>query len=217
MPGINKDYISEYIRDLLPIRSEFLVGLEAYAKDNKVPIVHPEVAQLLRLLIKLQRPREILEVGTAIGYSALVMAGALEGDFSITTLEKDPKMVEEAILNIKKAGYEKEIKLIEGDALETFPHLSKTYDFIFLDAAKGQYIEFMDYSLKLIKDGGLIVSDNVLYKGMVAKKAPLDRRNKTIVTRLRDYLEWINNIDGVSTSVIPIGDGLALTYKEEID
>lgn len=217
MASINEKYITEYIRDLLPERSPFLQGLEDYAKKNKVPIIEPEVAQLLRLLLKIHKPQEILEVGTAIGYSAITMAKTLKGDFKITSLEKDPLMIEQAIINIEKSGFKREIKVIEGDALDTFPHLSKDYDLIFLDAAKGQYIQFMDYSLKLLKPGGIILSDNVLYKGMVAQKSQVERRQRTIVTRLRDYLEWINTIEGVSSSVVPIGDGLALTYKEEID
>ncbi len=217
MGNVNKEYITEYIRKLLPERSPLLSELEDYAKVNKVPIIEPEIAQFLRFLLKLHRPKEILEVGTAIGYSAITMAETLKEDFGITSLEKDPHMVEKAILNIEKSGFKEEIKIIEGDALEIFPHLSKAYDFIFLDAAKGQYIEFMDYSLKLLKAGGIIVSDNVLYKGMVAQKTEVEKRQKTLVTRLRNYLELINTTEGLSSSVIPIGDGLALTYKEEID
>ena len=217
MASINEDYITEYIRQLLPERSPLLSQLETYAKANNVPIIQPEIAQLLRFLLKLHRPKEILEVGTAIGYSAITMAESLKTDFQITSLEKDPLMIEEAILNIEKAGFKDQIKIIEGDALETFPHLSKHYDFIFLDAAKGQYIEFMDYSLKLLEPGGIIISDNVLYKGMVAQKSVVKRRQRTLVTRLRGYLELINHIEGVTSSVIPIGDGLALTYKELID
>ena len=217
MTSINEEYITEYIRELLPERTPLLRDLEDYAKHHKVPIIEPEVAQVLRFLLKLQKPKEVLEVGTAIGYSAITMGQTLKKDFYITTLEKDPLMIEQANINIERSGFKDYIKIIEGDALDTFPHLSKSYDFIFLDAAKGQYIQFMDYSLKLLKPGGIIVSDNVLYKGMVAQKSQVKRRQRTIVTRLRDYLEWINHIEGVFSSVIPIGDGLALTYKEEID
>ncbi len=217
MGSINEEYITEYIRELLPERTPFLSELENYAKENKVPIIEPEIAQLIRFLLKLHRPKEILEVGTAIGYSAITMAETLKKDFQITSLEKDPLMIDLAMLNIEKAGFKKEIKIIEGDALDTFPHLTKQYDFIFLDAAKGQYIEFMDYSLKLLEPGGIIVSDNVLYKGLVAQKSEVKRRQRTLVTRLRAYLDLINHIEGVTSSVIPIGDGLALTYKELID
>ncbi|MDY0234554.1 MAG: O-methyltransferase [Gudongella sp.] len=214
MASINEKYITEYIRELLPERTLLLSKLEKYAKENRVPIIEPEVAQLLRFLLKLHKPKEILEVGTAIGYSAITMAESLQGDFLITTLEKNPDMIDQALLNIEESGFIEKIKIIEGDALDTFPHLSKPYDFIFLDAAKGQYIEFMDYSLKLLKPGGIIVSDNVLYKGFVARKDELQRRNRTIVVRLREYLEMINHIEGITSSVIPIGDGVSLTYKE---
>jgi len=215
MSSVNEDYITSYIRDITPQRTGQLKILEDYARENNVPIIEPEVGQLIKVLLKLHKPKEILEVGTAIGYSALLMAQNLEGDWSITTMERNPQMIEKARENFRKSGLEDRIRIIEGDARKTFPHLTKKYDFIFLDAAKGQYMEFLGYAKDLLKPGGLIVSDNVLYKGMVASDDLVVRRKRTIVNRLREFLEYINNMQGYISSVLPLGDGVALTYKEE--
>jgi len=215
MSSVNEDYITSYIRDITPQRTGQLKILEDYARENNVPIIEPEVGQLIKVLLKLHKPKEILEVGTAIGYSALLMAQNLEGDWSITTMERNPQMIEKARENFRKSGLEDRIRIIEGDARETFPHLTKKYDFIFLDAAKGQYMEFLGYAKDLLKPGGLIVSDNVLYKGMVASDDLVVRRKRTIVNRLREFLEYISNMQGYTSSVLPLGDGVALTYKEE--
>jgi predicted O-methyltransferase YrrM len=215
MSSVNEDYITSYIRDITPQRSGQLKILEDYARENNVPIIEPEVGQLIKVLLKLHKPKEILEVGTAIGYSALLMGQNLEGDWSITTMERNPQMIEKARENFRESGLEDRIRIIEGDARETFPHLTKKYDFIFLDAAKGQYMEFLGYAKDLLKPGGLIVSDNVLYKGMVASDDLVVRRKRTIVNRLREFLEYISNMQGYTSSVLPLGDGVALTYKEE--
>lgn len=214
MTHINEDYITSYIRELTPPRSGLLQELERYAQENRVPIVQPEVGQLLRTLLRLQKPSSILEVGTAIGYSAILMGESLDDDWNITTLERNLDIISLAQINIDRAGYSDRIRIIPGDALETFPHLTKKYDFIFLDASKGHYLEFFNYSAELLKPGGLIVSDNVLYQGMVAEDSLVKRRKRTIVNRLREYLEHINSIEGYVSSIIPIGDGVALTYKE---
>ena len=215
MSSVNEDYITSYIRDITPQRTGQLKILEDYARENNVPIIEPEVGQLIKVLLKLHKPKEILEVGTAIGYSALLMGQNLEGDWSITTMERNPQMIEKARENFRESGLEDRIRIIEGDAKETFPHLTKKYDFIFLDAAKGQYMEFLGYAKDLLKPGGLIVSDNVLYKGMVASDDLVVRRKRTIVNRLREFLEYISNMQGYTSSVLPLGDGVALTYKEE--
>lgn len=214
MTHINEDYITSYIRELTPKSSPLLQELESYAKEHHVPIVQPEVGQLLRTLLKIHKPASILEVGTAIGYSAILMGECLSGKWTITSLERNQEIIPAALENIERADYEDRIKIIPGDALETFPHLTSTYDFIFLDAAKGHYMEFFDYASALLKPGGIIVSDNVLYKGMVAEDSLVKRRKRTIVNRLREYLERINNLEGYISSVIPIGDGVAITCKE---
>lgn len=213
MSNITNEYITEYIRGLIPEKEELFVEMQDYAYRHKVPIIEPEVAQLLELMIKIVKPEKILEVGTAIGYSALIMASAYEKSL-ITTVERNDIMIEEARKNIRLSGMDDRIKIIDGDAIEVLPDLTGEFDLIFLDAAKGQYIEFFKHSSKKLKNGGIIISDNVLYKGMVASDELVVKRKKTIVKRLRSYLEYINEIHGYSSSVLPIGDGVAITYKD---
>lgn len=214
MVNINEEYIDEYIRMLLPMK-ESLKIMENYAEENHVPIIQPEVAQLLRILLKINKPKNILEIGTAIGYSAIIMANNTSKETKIISIERRNDMVKLAEENIKKHDYSNKIEILEGDAIEVLPTLKNKYDFIFLDAAKGHYMDFFTESMSLLRVGGIIVSDNVLFKGMVASDNLVIRRKKTIVKRLREFLRYINEIEGYTSSVIPIGDGLAITYKEE--
>ena len=214
MSNINEEYIEDYIRNILPDNKPYLRNLEIYADINHIPIVEKEVAQLLKLLLKIKKPKRILEIGTAIGYSALIMAEATENT-EITTIERMPNMVELAKNNINNTIYKDRITIIEGEAENILPNLEEKYDFIFLDAAKGQYIEFFNHCMELLEPEGIIVSDNVLFRGMVASDELVIRRKKTIVKRLRRYLKYINEIEGYISSIIPIGDGVALTYREE--
>jgi len=214
LSNINEEYIEDYIRNILPDNKPYLRNLEIYADINYIPIVEKEVAQLLKLLLKIKKPKRILEIGTAIGYSALIMAEATE-NAEITTIERMPNMVELAKNNINNTIYKDRITIIEGEAEDILPNLEEKYDFIFLDAAKGQYIEFFNHCMELLEPEGIIVSDNVLFRGMVASDELVIRRKKTIVKRLRRYLKYINEIEGYISSIIPIGDGVALTYREE--
>lgn len=212
---INETYIEEYIRDIIPESDECLKEIELYAAGNHIPIIEKEVAQLLKVLLKIIKPKNILEIGTAIGYSALVMASSTKEYCKITTIERRKDMVVKAEKNINKTKYKDRIKILSGEAEEILPTLNDSFDFIFLDAAKGQYLEFFNHCMKLISHEGIIVSDNVLFKGMVASDKLVIRRKRTIVKRLREYLKYINHLDGYVSCVIPIGDGIALTYKEE--
>lgn len=212
---INEEYIEEYIRSLLPEKNGNFKVMEMYAEENHIPIVQPEVAQLLKVLIKINKPNNILEVGTAIGYSALIMAEVTSAKCKITTIERRKDMIELAINNISKTEYNNKINILEGEAEDILSNLEEKYDFIFLDAAKGQYLDFFNKCIKSLNVGGIIVSDNVLYKGMVATDKLVIRRKKTIVKRLREFLQYINHIEGYISSVIPIGDGVAITYREE--
>lgn len=214
MSNINKTYIEDYIREIMPKNNGILASMEQYAENNHIPIIHPEVAQLLRVLIKIKKPKRILEVGTAIGYSTIIMVESLEGSGTITTIERRDDMIDLALDNIKKAGFQNQINIIKGEAKEILPNLDEVYDFIFLDAAKGKYMEFFNYCINNLDTDGIIVSDNVLFKGMVANDDLVVRRKKTIVKRMREYLNFICNTKGLVSSVIPIGDGVALTYKE---
>lgn len=208
------DYINSYIRETIPQNEGLLAELEEFAQLNHVPIVHPEVARLLVVLGNIKKPVRILEVGTAIGYSAILMAGFLHPQGRIDTIERHELMVLRARENIKRAGLLDTINIIQGEALDILSCLEKSYDMIFLDAAKGQYPEFLPECLRLLTSGGILVSDNVLYKGMVANSELVVRRKKTIVKRMKDYLTAICNDERLETSIIPIGDGVAISYKK---
>lgn len=214
MSNINEEYVQEYIRSLIPIKNNKLMEVEKYANDNHIPIIEKEVAQFLQVLLKIAKPTNILEIGTAIGYSAIIMASSTEDCCRITTIEKRPDMVELAQENLIKTGYLNKVNIICGDAEEILLQLNEKYDFIFLDASKGHYLKFFNRCIDLLNDGGIIMADNVLYKGMVASDELVVRRKRTIVKRMRQYLEHIHNLDGYKSCVIPIGDGISLTYKE---
>lgn len=214
MGDINRGYIEDYIRNLIPKKNDFLSKIEEYGLENNVPIVHPEVAQLLKVMIQIKDPKAVLEVGTAIGYSSLVMASCMNGG-KIVTIERNSDMIDLAKKNIDKSEFGTSIEIIEGDAEETLKALDEKFDFIFLDAAKGHYKEFFSIFIDKLNPGGVVVSDNILFKGMVATDDLVIRRKKTIVKRMRDYLEYISNEESLETSIIPIGDGVAISYKKE--
>lgn len=213
MDKINRDYIEEYIRELIPEKYK-LKDIEEYAMENHVPIIQPEVAQFLRVMLRTTKPKNILEIGTAIGYSSIVMAESTSDDTNITSIERREDMIEIANKKISKAGFENKINILKGEAGEVLSNLDKKYDFIFLDAAKGHYKEFFDECIRMLDKDGIIVCDNVLFRGMVASDDLVIRRKITIVKRLREFLKYINNIEGYISSIIPIGDGIALTYRE---
>lgn len=209
---INLDYITEYLHTLFPQKDELLREMETYAKKFEVPIIHPEVRALLELLCKIHKPVRILEIGTAIGYSAIVFAKQLPEGGRVISIEREPEMTELALKNIEKAGLDDRIRVIEGEALEVLPCLEKQFDLVFIDAAKGYYHEFFAEILPLVREGGLIISDNVLYKGMTAADELVKRRQKTIVGRMRAYLTMLCSEPFLTTSVLPVGDGVALSY-----
>ena len=210
---INYEFTTEYIRKTIKRKSGLLAELEEYAEQYHVPIVQPEVANLISVLGRMQKPSNILEIGTAIGYSAILMSEFLEPGGRIDTIERYDRMIELARENIKKAALEDAINVIAGDATEVLQCLDRQYDMIFLDAAKGQYPEFLPECLRMLKKGGILVSDNVLYKGMTANDELVVRRKKTIVKRMRDYLNRICNDENLDTCIIPIGDGVAVSYS----
>lgn len=215
MSNIVNELVEGYIRNTLKEKNGLLKELEVYASENNVPIVHKEVSELLKVLLKIQKPKRILEVGCAIGYSSILFASSLDNDVEIITVERNEKMIEKAKENIKRAGLENNITILEGDAEEILKNVEGTFDMIFLDAAKGQYQLFYDMIIDKLKIDGLLISDNILYKGMVAHDDFVIRRKKTIVKRMRNYLDYISGCDYLDTSLIPIGDGVALSYKKE--
>ena len=192
----------------------FLEALEKEAIDTFVPIIRKEMQTFLKWLLALKRPMRILEVGTAIGFSALLMAEYNPVKGEITTIENYEKRIPIAKDNFVKAGRDDQITLLEGDAKEWLKQLEGPYDFIFMDAAKGQYIHFMEDVLRLLAPDGILVSDNVLQDGdIIESRYVVARRNRTIHKRMRDYLYELTHHPQLRTTVLPVGDGITLSVK----
>lgn len=213
MSSINHDYIQDYLTNIIPEHSDILKEMEIYATENHVPIITKDVAELLKVLIKLKSPKSILEVGTAIGYSSILMAKYIENDFKILTVERNQSYIDIANKNIESAGLKDKIQILSGDAEEILKEINDSFDIIFVDAAKGQYMDFFKDTISKLKIGGLFICDNVLFRGMVAEKSLVIRRKITIVKRLRKFLEYISNNEALQTSIIPIGDGVSISCK----
>jgi predicted O-methyltransferase YrrM len=214
MSGITYDYMEQYLRQLIPSNTGILKDLEEFALENGTPIVQKETAKFLELMITINKPKKILELGTAIGYSAILMNNASAGLSEITTIERDEKMIELAKANIEKYELQDKITILKGDCLEVLENLQDEYDMIFMDAGKGHYNHFLPHCLRLLKKQGVLIADNVLFRGMVASKELVQRRKITIVKRMRSYLELVSSNDELITSVIPMGDGISVTVRK---
>lgn len=208
-----------YIDSLDKGNTPFLNELESYAIQTYVPVIRRAAQNLLKLLLQMKQPEQILEVGTAIGFSTLLMAEYGPKDCHITTIEKYEKRIPLAKENFRKAGKERQITLIEGDASAVLEMLAgkqpESFDFIFMDAAKGQYLHFLPPVLKLLKPAGLLISDNVLQDGdIIESRFAVTRRNRTIHARMRDYLYALMNEECLQTSILPLGDGMTISVKK---
>ncbi len=204
-----------YINSLDTGNGAFLDELERAAGAQEIPIIRQDMQSFLKVLLAMQAPKHILEVGTAVGFSALLMAQNTAPDCHITTIEKYEKRIPQARANFAAAGMEEKITLLEGDALEVMRGLSGPYDLIFMDAAKGQYIHFLPEALRLLRTGGVLVSDNVLQDGdIIESHYAVERRNRTIYRRMREYLYVLKHTDGLLTSIVAVGDGAAVTVKQ---
>ena len=213
MSGVTFDYMEEYLRGLIPNRDKDLLELEKFAIENRVPIIQKETAKFLEFMISMKEPNNILELGTAIGYSSILMSKTLNNKCKITTIERDEKMINLAKENIKSFGLEDNIEIKEGECLEILEKLDNKYDLIFMDAGKGHYNHFLPHCLRLLSDKGVIIADNVLFRGMVASDDLVKTRKITIVKRMRTYLDIVSNDKNLITTVIPMGDGIALTKR----
>ncbi|MCI7594729.1 MAG: O-methyltransferase [Lachnospiraceae bacterium] len=206
--------MATFIDSLDSGNSTFLTELEKEARRMGVPIIRPAMQSLLKLLLAMKKPEHILEVGTAIGFSALLMSEYAEPDCRITTIENYEKRIPLAKANFARAGKEKQITLIEGDAAQVLKELEGAYDLIFMDAAKGQYIYFLPELYRLLSQGGLLVSDNVLQDGeIVESRFAVTRRNRTIHARMREYLYTLKHHPGLVTDILPVGDGATVSVK----
>ncbi len=208
--------ISAYINSLDMGNTELLNRIEEQAHSTYVPVIRKETQRFLKTMLAAKRPEQILEVGTAVGFSALLMRTYNPAPCHITTIENDEKRISAARENFRLAGMEKDITLLAGDAGEILGKLEDSYDFIFMDAAKGQYIHFLPDVERLLAPGGLLISDNVLQEGDVLEsRYAVTRRNRTIHSRMREYLYRLTHSSAFSTSVLPVGDGITLSVRLE--
>lgn len=209
--------MTAFINSMDKGNTPFLNEIEDEAKKTNVPIIRTEMQSLLKFLLAMKRPASILEVGCAIGFSALLMNTYAPENCHITTIEKYEKRIPIARENFRRAGKEKEITLLEGDATDILKELSGPYDLIFMDAAKGQYIHFMPEVLRLLPVGGLLISDNVLQEGdIIESRYAVTRRDRTIHSRMRDYLYELTHHPQLETVILPVGDGVTLSVKKDI-
>lgn len=208
--------MTTFINSMDTSNTPYLEKLEQEAKRSYVPIIRREMQSFLKVLLTIKKPRRILEVGTAIGFSALFMAEYGPRDCEITTIENYEKRIPIARRNFLEAKRSDQITLLTGDAKDVLKTLEGSYDMIFMDAAKGQYINFLPDVLRLMEEGSILVSDNVLQEGdIIESHYIVERRNRTIYKRMREYLYTLKHHDELVTAIIPLGDGITLSVKKQ--
>ena len=207
--------VRDYIHSLEPGQGSLCDGIASEAEAGNIPIIKKETAALLKTLITAKRPGAILQVGTAVGYSALLMAGVMPDFCRITTIEKYEPRILAARENFRKAGVGDKVTLLEGDAGEILQSLSGPFDFIFMDAAKGQYLHWLPNILRLMEPGAMLLSDNVLQEGtIVQSRYGVERRDRTIHARMREYLYRLKHMEELETAIVPVGDGVAVSVMK---
>ena len=203
-------YINSLDRGNTPVLDE----IEKEALRDFVPIIRKEMQSFLKLLLAMQKPMRILEVGTAVGFSAVLMAEYAPKGCHIVTIENYEKRIPIAKANFKRAGKQEQITLLEGDATEILPQLEGQFDMIFMDAAKGQYPAYLEQVMRFLVPGGILITDNVLQDGdIIESRFAVERRDRTIHKRMRDYLYTIKNHPQLETTILPVGDGVAISIK----
>ena len=208
--------MATFIDSMDPGNPPYLNELEKEAIAGEIPIIRKPLQSFFRFLLRYVKPKSILEVGTAIGFSAILMSEYAPADCKITTIEKYEKRIPVAKENFRRYGKEGQIELLEGDAAEILKELKGPYDLIFMDAAKGQYLAFLPDVLRLLAPGGLLLSDNVLQDGdVIESRFALERRKRTTHARMREYLYELKHLPGYETVILPVGDGITLTTKLE--
>ena len=214
MNYVTDDTMNAYLRSVQPMYDGVLGEIQKEAIAAEVPIVPPEVARLLSVLLTMKKPKNILEIGTAVAFSAGLMCRYLPEEGTVTTIDRYEVMLKDARVNIKRMGLEDKIKILEGDAADILPTLEGPYDVIFMDAAKGQYIHWLPDILRLLSANGVLFSDNVLQDGdIIESHYAVERRNRTIYKRMREYLYELKHDEHLMTSIVPIGDGATLSVK----
>lgn len=203
-----------FIRSLDRGNTPFLNEIEREAREAGVPIIRPETQRLLRFFLQMQKPLTILEIGSAVGFSALLMSEYGPASCQVTTIENYDKRIEKARENFRRAGKEERITLLAGDAADILPELTGSYDMIFMDAAKGQYLSFLPEVMRLLPAGGLLLSDNVWQEGdILESRYAVTRRDRTIHSRMREYLYQITHDAHLETVILPTGDGVAASFR----
>ena len=211
---IVNERIVSYIHSLEKSNSVVLNEIEKEAIATYVPIIRKEMESFLRVMLTIKQPKRILELGTAIGYSAILMSEYMPKECVIDTIENYEKRIPIAKANFERAGVSDRINLYEGDAMEIMPTLKHKYDFVFMDAAKAQYIYFLPLLKELMEDGAIFITDNVLQDGdIIESRFGVTRRNRTIHSRMREYMYEIKNSKDFETTIVPIGDGITLSVK----
>jgi predicted O-methyltransferase YrrM len=194
-----------------------LKAVEEQCKNEHIPLIDRDAADLLKIQLQLKKPQKILEIGTAYGFSTLLLAKYSPQNCRITTVEIDPERAAEAGKNFESFNYADKIEIKVGDAFDVLLYLKAEYDFIFLDAAKGQYFYLFEYIMELLAPGGLLVSDNVLYKGKVLEKNKTGHKIRTMVNNLKKYLKLIMNHPELDSTIVTAGDGIALSRRKDRD
>jgi len=213
---ITSPKVRDYLSSVLPERSRELETLHRFAIDNNVPIIKHEMEQFLKFLVQVHQPLRILEIGTAIGYSGTVMLQAASDQTILTTLELSDKMADKALASFDIFGLADRVTLIRGDAVKTIQDLEEPYDMIFMDAAKGQYMNYYGDSMRLLKPGGLLVADNILQDGLLVKsRYAIPRRQRTIHGRMREFVKLLMNHPELTTTTQAIADGVCVSYRKK--
>lgn len=213
MKNVLETELQNFIRSIIPKKSDLDLEIQKYAEENHVSIVEEEVANFLKIITGIKNPLRVLEIGTGIGYSTINMAKSISKDGKITTIELLPKRMAKAAYFIEKSGEKDKVELINGDAREIINQIEGPFDMIFLDAAKGQYGKFLDNCDSLLKEDGILVADNVLVNGWVINLQFPERRKKTMVMNMRSFLEGFKNNEKYELTLIPLGDGVAVIRK----
>lgn len=214
MEYVTEDFLHDYLRTIQPPYDGTLGEIQKEAWSQKVPIIPHETARLLSVLLSMKHPKRVLEIGTAVGFSAGLICRHLAPGGTVDTIDRFEVMLKDARVNIARMGLEDTIHILEGDAADILPALTEPYDVIFMDAAKGQYSQFLPHCIRLLPVGGLLIADDVLQGGDIARsRYSVPRRQRTIHKRMRNFLWDISHSSLLESTIIPIGDGLAVCLK----
>jgi len=218
MSYINRDYIERYLAGLIRFpQTQTMIKMLYMAEKEGFPILKPEVAAFLNVLVKIKKPSFVLEIGTSIGFSGSIILQAMDTNGRLITIESNEDVLELARKNFIEQGFYERVTIISGDGSDVLNNLDDSFDFIFVDGPKAQYLLYLPNCIRLLKPGGVLVCDNVLFQGMVASNELVHRRKITIVKRMRKFLRHLIDVPCLETTIVPIGDGVSVSVKKEDD